>query len=296
MRIVILGSGVPSPSPERGGSAILITTAGRHYLFDCGQGATRQMVRANVSPVDVNHVFFSHLHYDHIIDFPYFILTGWMYERAERATVIGPAGTRNFVDHLFAKGAFADDIKARLLYPQRQKNIFALEPDVREVEPGVIFEDDVAKVSAAYVEHIPRDITACFALKLEAEGRTVVFSGDTAPCDAVVELASGADLLLHECTFPEQALAFRKSTGVGIYAHTSPIELGKIAARAGVKSLVATHFAAWSSTHPVVLRHLTRQMPMELAGPHLTDLFVEDIRNNYSGELRMAHDLMRIDL
>ena len=296
MRIIILGSGGPLPDPERGGSAILITVGQRHYLFDCGQGATRQMVRGNIDPAVVNTVFLSHLHFDHIADFPYFILSSWICDRGERPIVVGPSGTRNFVEHLFSGGAYAADIKARTQYPRRRKNTFAIEPEVRECEPGVVFEDDVVKVTAAYVEHIPREISPCFALRLEAEGRVVVFSGDTAPCDAVITLATGADLLLHECTFPEQAIEFRKTAGIGTWSHTSPVDLGKIAAKAGVKSLVATHFASWATTNPIVRQHLAPHMPLDIVGPDLEDEIVVDIRKNYGGELRLAHDLMRVDL
>ncbi|MBI3089354.1 MAG: MBL fold metallo-hydrolase [Candidatus Tectomicrobia bacterium] len=296
MRVIILGSGGPLPDPERGGSAILISVAGRHYLFDCGQGATRQTVRANVDPAEVHTLFFSHLHFDHIADFPFFILSSWICNRGERPTVIGPRGTDAFVKHLFAGGAYAADIEARLQFRRRQTNRYAIEPNVVECEPGVIFADGVVTVTAVYVEHIPREISPCFALRLEAEGRALVFSGDTAPCEAVIKLAANADLLLHECTFPEQAIEFRKSAAIGTWSHTSPIELGKIAAKAGVKSLVATHFAPWETTHPLVKRHLAPHMPVDIVGPHLVDEVVADIRQNYAGELRLAEDLMRIDL
>lgn len=299
MRVIMLGTSAAMPNPDRHDSGILITVQGRHYLFDCGHGATNQMVAANVNPATVGHVFLSHLHYDHIADFPYFMITTWMADRQTRPVVVGPVGTKDFVASLLSQetGAYRKDIEARIQYPQRQANIQALEPDVREMEPGVIFADDLVKVSACYVEHIPREISPCFGLRLDAvDGKSVVFSGDTAPCDRLIELAQGADLLIHECTFPQSAIDFRSKAGIGTWSHTSPTDLGKIAVKAKVKSLVATHFGNFDSTRPIVRELMSKHMPVDLMGPELMEEMVADIRKNWSGDLRMAHDLMRIDL
>ena len=298
MRITMLGTGGPTPDPDRGQSSILLTVRDRHYLFDCGHGATRQMVRANVNPATVNVVFLSHLHFDHIAEFPFFLLCTWMCNREVPPVVVGPKDTQNFVDHLFADGAFRKDIEARAQYPMRQANFDVLTPDVRECEPGLVFEDDLVKVSACYVEHIPREISPCFGLRMDTvDGQSVTFSGDTAPCEALVELAQGSDLLIHECTFPEAAIEFRKTAGIGTWSHTSPTELGDIATRANVKSLLATHFAAFESTNAVLKEINKTHMPVEMIGrPGNMDQVVADIRSTYSGPLSIAHDLMRIDL
>ena len=297
MRIIMLGTGAAIPDPDRNHSAILITVQGRHYLFDCGHGATHQMVRANVHPARVDTVFLSHLHYDHIADFPFFMIATWITGRETPPVVIGPPDTQHFVDSLLVDGAFRKDIEARAQYPQRQANIGVLTPDVRECEPGIVFEDDLVRVSACWVEHIPREISPCFGLRLDtAEGKSVVFSGDTAPCDRLIELARGADLLIHECTFPEKAIEFRAKAGIGTWAHTSPTELGRIATEAGVKSLVATHFGSFDSTNTVIREMMANHMPLEMMGPQLMEDVVADIRKQWKGELRIAHDLMRIDL
>ena len=81
MRVIMLGTSAAMPNPDRHDSAMVITVRGRHYLFDCGYGATNQMVAANVNPASVDHVFLSHLHYDHIADLPYFMITTWMADR-----------------------------------------------------------------------------------------------------------------------------------------------------------------------------------------------------------------------
>lgn len=297
MKITFLGTGAALPDPDRAQSAILLTLdQGRHYLFDCGHGATRQMVRANINPSDVGFVFLTHLHHDHICDFPYFVISSWILNRKGPITLLGPKGTRHFVEHLFENGAFATDAKARNAYGPRQANIEAIRPDVREVSPGLVYEDEHIKVSVDWVEHIPREICECFGVRVEAEGKVIAFSGDTAPCEAMIGLAESADLLIHECTFPEEFIAFRQKSGVGTFAHTSPIELGEIAKKAGVKSLVATHFGHFDSTNPVLKRAAGNHLPVDLMGPHQLDRVASDIRKHYQGPLRLAHDLMRIDI
>ncbi len=299
MRVIMLGTSAAMPNPDRHDSGILITVRDRHYLFDCGHGATNQMVAANVNPASVGHVFLSHLHYDHIADFAYFMITTWMADRQASPVVVGPVDTGHFVDALLSPetGAYRKDIEARVQYKQRQDNIQALRADVREMDPGVIFEDDLVKVSACYVEHIPREISPCFGLRLDSvDGKSVVFSGDTAPCDRLIELAQGADLLIHECTFPQSAIDFRSKANIGTWSHTSPTDLGEIAVKSKVKSLVATHFGNFDSTRPVVRELMSKHMPVDLMGPALMEEMITDIRKNWSGDLRMAHDLMRIDV
>ena len=297
MRILMLGTAAAAPDPDRNHSAILITVRDRHYMFDCGHGATHQLIRCNVNPGHVDAVFLSHLHYDHIADFAFFLLTTWITDRENPPVVVGPPGTRGFVDHQFADGAFAKDIEARAAYRNRQGNMHVLKPDVRECEPGVVFEDELVKVSACYVEHIPREISPCFGLRLDSvDGKSVVFSGDTAPCDRLIDLAQDCDLLVHECTFPEKALEFRRKANVGTWAHTSPVELGKIAAASRCKSLVATHFGSFDTTYPVLRDMMSVHMPRDLIGPAFMEDVVADIRRSYPGDLRLAHDGMRIDL
>ena len=297
MHVTMLGTGAAFVDPDRARSGVLLTLSnGRHYLFDCSAGITRNMVRAIVSPADVPFVFLTHLHHDHCCDFPLFTITGWMWDRAASPIVVGPKGTRQFVSRLFEGGAFHADFTARSAYPARQKNLQAVRPDVRECSPGLAYEDEDVRITCDWVAHIPRAITECFGVRVEAEGKTIAFSGDTAPCEAMVKLADGADLLIHECTFPETFIEHRKKTGVGTFVHTSPTELGIIAHRANVKALLATHFGHFESTNPVIRRAGKLHFPVELMGPQLMEEVVRDIRKNYTGTLHIAQDLLRVEL
>ncbi len=297
MHVTILGSAAALADPDRAHTGILLSlTNGRHVLIDCGHGATRNMVRADVNPADVGLILLSHLHHDHISDLPFFLLESWMLNRVGRPQIIGPKGTLHLVGCLLEGGAFDVDIRARAMYPARQNNIEAIRPFVQEFKAGVIYKDEDLHVTAIEVDHIPREISCCYGFRIEVEGKVIAFSGDTKPCAAIDELAHKADLLIHECTFPQAMIEHRLKSGVGTAAHTSPSELGKIAARAQVRSLVATHFGHFDSLSPVLKRAAGKHLPVELMGPHQLDAMSKDIRAEYAGEFRLAHDLMRIDL
>lgn len=298
MKIIMLGTGAALPDPDRCQTSILITLDnGEHYLLDCGHGATRQMVRANVNPADVSRVFLTHLHHDHIAELPYFLISSWMLNRVGSPEIVGPPGTLRFVEQFLESGAFQVDFRARSHYPARVANIEAMRPRVQEyTTSGLIYQDGHVRITAVEVDHIEREIARCYGFRIEAEGKVVAFSGDTRPCSGAEELARNADLLIHECTFSEEAMELRRKTGVGTVAHTSPLELGRLAASAKVKSLVATHIGHMDSLSPVLKRVAINHMPVGLMGPHQLDAMVADIKRDYDGPLRIAHDLMRIDL
>ena len=297
MRIVMLGTGAALPDPDRCHTAILITLEnGRHLMLDCGHGATRQLVRVDVNPADVGDLFLTHLHHDHVCELPFFVISGWILGRGGALNIFGPDGTKSMVGHLFEHGAFDADIRARGSYPVRQANMEAIRPRVIEYGPGLVLQDKDVRVTAAYVEHIPREISPCFGFRIEAEGKVVVFSGDTAPCDNILELSRGADLLIHECTFTEAFIEHRRQSKVGTFAHTSPSDLGRLAVQAKVKAVVATHIGHVDSLSPVLRRAAKKHLPVDLMGPHQIDAFVSEIRSVYRGPLQIAHDLMRIDV
>lgn len=297
MRIMMLGTGAALPDPDRCHTSILITLdSGRHLMLDCGHGATRQLIRADVNPAEVGDLFLTHLHHDHVCELPFFVISGWILSRVGALNIYGPDGTKKMVSHLFENGAFDADIRARGAYPARQANMEAIRPQVTEYGEGVVFEDKEIRVTAALMDHIPAEISPCYGFRIEAEGKVVVFSGDTAPCDNILTLSRGADLLIHECTFTEAFIEHRRQSKVGTFSHTSPHDLGRLAVEAGVKQVVATHIGHVDSLSPVLKRAAGKHLPVDLMGPHQIDAFVSEIRSVYRGPLQIAHDLMRIDL
>lgn len=300
VKVTLLGTASPIPDPERAQSSYVITVDGQHYLFDIGHGATRRLIEANIDPSTVNHIFLSHLHSDHTVDLPYFLITTWMDNREVTPAIYGPRQTDVFVESLLEQGAYRTDIAVRVSKANDnadspKKNIERLRPEVTIIEPGLIFEDHHIRVFADYAVHIISDLTECFGFRIETkrEGKVIVYSGDTAPTDSILKLAQDCDLLIHECTFPTKATVFKERLE---NFHTNPIELGEIAQKANVKSLVATHLTNFQTTNPIVKKHVGQYIPSEYLGPHLLDEIVDEIRLNYQGPLRIAHDLMRIDL
>lgn len=297
MRIILLGTAAALADPDRCQTSTLVTLDnGRHYMFDCGEGATRQMCKADINPADVGHLFLTHLHLDHCVGVPFFLLSSWIFDRRGAPKIFGPKGTKSFVSHLFEGGAFDVDIRARGQFPMRKANMEALRPEVTEFGEGVIFDDGHLKVEALWVEHIPREICECFGFRIHGDGKILAISSDTRHCPNVTKLAKDADLLIHECTFPEAFIKHRAKTGVGTFNHTSPSTVGQVAAEAGAKALVATHFGHFDSTSTVLKRAAGAHMPIELMGPHLLEEVARDIRKAFKGPLYLAHDLMRIDL
>jgi len=298
MKVTILGSGAALPDPLRMHSAFLVTVdTDHHYLLDCGHGATHRIVQANVDPATVNNVFLSHLHHDHCSDYPYFVISTWMCNRNKPIKLFGPRGTKNFSDGLLENGAFKIDIKARAAYPRRQSNMFAIRPEITEIEQGgLIFEDETAKVYAMSVDHIPPETCGCFAFKVQAQNKSVVFSSDTIALDAMVEFAKGADVLIHDATFPQEAMDYRKQQGIGTFSHSTPREAGRIAQRAGVERLVANHIVHYDNPSPIVHKYLKSHFPPGMIGAELLDSVIKDIQSEYDGHVLLAHDLMRIDV
>ena len=275
---------------------MLLSVEGHHYLIDCGHGATQSLVRAGIDPAEINHVFLSHLHYDHVIDLPLFVLSSWIAERTRPLNIFGPKGTKAFAGHLFIGGAFDADIRARGQYARRQDNLFAVQPNLVEFGAGEVFTDERLTVTAAPSTHVEKEIMPCFGLRFDGPDKSVVFSSDTAPSEEITALAQGADLLIHECAMDDETIAHRKKTKVGIVNHTTPGALGEIARRAKVKSLVAIHQGGKESTNQVLGRMMRHHLPDAGCGPGYFDRTIKGIRRNYDGPVRVAQDLMRIDL
>ena len=296
VRVTIIGSGSPHPDRDAGGSSVAVTVDGCNYLFDCGHGATTRLVDSGISPASINTVFFTHLHYDHCVDFPMFVLSSWLGDRSERLKVIGPRGTKKFCENLFVGGAFDQDIKARSQFGRRQENFFAVEPEVTEYEPGEIYKDDLITVTAVQVYHVDSEIMPCHGMRIDTATRSLVISGDTRPCDEITQLSRGVDLLIHESAMDEEAMKHRQDSKVGVVAHTPAIELGQLAEKAGVKQLVAIHQGGKETTNPVLLKLMKHHFPDMLIGLGYFDRTIERIRENYDGPVRVAQDGMRIDL
>jgi len=100
MRVTLLGTGTPFPSAERFGSAILVEAAGKRLLFDCGRGVVIRLTQSEVNPKDIDSLFLTHLHSDHVVGIPNLWLSGWFLGRSKPLPIWGPPGTRSMAEHL----------------------------------------------------------------------------------------------------------------------------------------------------------------------------------------------------
>lgn len=275
MDLTLLGTGCPQCDPDRMGPANLVRHAGRAFLVDCGSGTTQRLIAAGSAGRALDAVFLTHLHSDHIVDLYQLIVSSWHQGRDRPQRIFGPPGTRRFVEATMA--LWRTELEQRIAHELRPSTA-ALETEVTEIEPGEILALDGVTVGAVAVDHLP--VRHAFGFVFAAAGKRLVFSGDTAPCPALVAAATGADVLVHECFIHgimKPAPGLRTAEGLRNVAryHTASSAVGKIAREAGVGCLVLNHF-----------------VPTRFDKPAL----VAEVRGDYAGPLIVAEDLMRLDL
>jgi ribonuclease Z len=292
MRIVILGTSAPGSAirPGHAGTGVVVTQADAHILLDCGPGVTKRLASCGIDLRQIPHVLITHHHWDHITDLPVFVLGRWersMYGSAKgeplapAVHVLGPPPTRRIVAQLFSDaGVYGPDIQTRTSLDMGQPVYAGVGaaipfdgpfPRADDIEPGVVLTTDAFRVTAAEAQHTQPYLRS-LAYRLESEDGAVVFSGDTAPCESVIELARRADVLLHEGAMAEE---FRQQAALQTI-HTSSTTVGRVAAEASVRKLVVIH------------HHLD---PSDNAA---RTALVEEIGKDFSGDIQIAREFDEI--
>ncbi|HSG49526.1 MAG TPA: MBL fold metallo-hydrolase, partial [Longimicrobiales bacterium] len=241
-RVVLLGTGTPNPDPARSGPALAIVVDSVPYLVDAGPGVVRRAAQAaqdgeeGLAVHRLARVFLTHLHSDHTAGLPDLLLSPWVLERDEPLQVVGPQGTERMMGHI--REGYLEDIHMR---------IFGLEPandrghrvEARDVEPGLVYQDERVKVTAIPVIH--GSWPSAFGYRFETPDRVIVVSGDAAPSEALVDACDGCDILIHE-VYARSGWERREPVWQRYHAafHTSGYELGELAARARPRLLVLT--------------------------------------------------------
>ncbi|MEM7242746.1 MAG: MBL fold metallo-hydrolase [Pseudomonadota bacterium] len=246
MRLTVLGSGSPEPHINRASSGYLLEIGDDKILFDCGGGVFDNLIRAGFKPSDVTHLFFSHLHSDHFMDYARLVHAAWD-EGAAPLKVFGPAPIARITDQYFGKnGVFSNDLRARTELKPSQDVWVARggtlprawpAPSVTEVEPGFEMSENGWTVSSCAVPHA-QPVLTCMAFAVEAVGKKFVYSGDAGLCAELKTLAAGADLLLHWC----YRLDGTEASAEMAQMTPTPTEIGAMARQADVKRLFLTHF------------------------------------------------------
>ena len=245
-RVVLLGTkGGPRVGEiGRSNPATLLMINDVPYVVDCGYGVSKQLISAGVALNSVRYIFITHHHSDHNIELGPLFYNAWITGLPVRVDAYGPTGltqmTRDFFNYL------KFDIDIRIDDEGRADPRTLFTPHEFD-KPGVVLTNDDVKVTSCIVRHPP--IKQSYAYRFDAKDRSVVISGDTAYAPELAEFAKGADVLIHEVMYLPgiEALLKRLPNAKRLRehlmaAHTLPEDVGKIAAQAGVKTLVLSHF------------------------------------------------------
>lgn len=246
VKVTLLGTGSPIPDANRAGPSTLVQAAGQLILVDCGRGCVMRMVAAGVLPPFLSAVLLTHLHSDHISDLNDIVTSRWIMSPQPTVTrVYGPMGTRRVLEGL--RTMLELDQQYRLDHHADLRSGPGMQFEVNEVSPGDEFSIGDVRVVVGQTDHRPVQPTVGY--RFEAGGRTAVIAGDTVPCDSLDALCAGADIYVQTVLRPDlveglaAALPAQAPRLHDILDYHSTVEdAGRTAARAGVTTLVLTHY------------------------------------------------------
>jgi len=271
LRVTLLGTGRPTPLPDRMGTSTLIEAGDEVLLVDCGRGAFHQLARTGVPIRSVDTLFLTHLHSDHLVGIPDVWLTGWIMGRPNPLEVRGPAGSASLMSNL--ERAFAFDIHLRRdvqeALPGEGVEVRAEDVTVPDEGAVVVLDRGGVTVRAFAVNHEP--VKPAFGYRIDHAGRSVVISGDTAYSPNLVSVAAGADLIVHEVIAAHLSELTPRQEKIYGY-HTPAREAGRVFTEAGARAGVFTHVV--------------------LMGSMTAEEMVAEARETWAGPLAVGEDLM----
>ncbi|UGV41623.1 MBL fold metallo-hydrolase [Methanococcoides orientis] len=248
MKITFLGTGVAIPQKDRVQSGLLMEISEKKVLFDCGGGVLNRIFESGNLHTDIDTIVLSHLHLDHVADVMCLLKANWLCDKFD-STIYGPAGTREWLNRVMD------------IYPYMKEKVSV---DVVEVAPGEEFKlfDGCDVKCASGIHSVPS-----LAYQVRHDGQTVVYSGDTEPCEDIMELAQGCDMLIHECSFP---LNFEMTN------HTTPDMLRPYLKDTGIRGVYLTHL------YPHMQGHEEEAL--------------EYLKKEFEGEVHIPFDLMVVEI
>jgi ribonuclease BN (tRNA processing enzyme) len=249
-KLVLLGTGAgPLPGRTRKMTSHVMLSNGSAYVLDCGLGCTDRYANTGIPFHALRSIFITHHHPDHNIEYGPLLIVGWVQGLPLDVRAFGPPPLKQMTDDFMRAykqtvDFWAEDFKMSPLTSVNVQEVSA---------PGVVMQDDNVKVSAILVEHPP--VKPALGYRFDFKDRSIAFSGDTAPLDAIAVMAKGADMLVHETMHVpalEKYIKDQIATGRPVKFepfmahmkadHTPSEDVGRVAQEAGVKTLVLSHF------------------------------------------------------
>jgi ribonuclease Z len=261
-KVVFLGTGTPHPDPAHSGNSVAIVVNDVPYIVDFGAGLIRQATALSpryggtlegLKVRNIKRAFLTHLHSDHTTGYPDLIFTPWVMGRDEPLEVYGPEGVVAMTEHILA--AYEEDIKMRL-YGLEPANNQGWRVNAHEIEAGLIYEDENVRVEVFPVEH--GSWPEAWGFKFTTPDRIIAISGDTRPCETLIEACEGVDILIHEvysdATFQDRSEKWKTYHS---QFHTSTVELAEIANQVKPELLILYHQLYWGSTDEKLVKEIT---------------------------------------
>jgi len=305
MHVIITGSGSALVDPLRGNASAAVVVDGTILLFDCGRQTMDNLALAGINPVNVDYIIFTHLHFDHIATYDYYIISSWVAGREKPFKVYGPAGTARM-----SEGALYAKNELNTKWWSQRKDGQKPPVEVKDISSGFVLEEKSFTVTATEVSHWGQGLgSTSLGYRVDSVYGSIAYSGDTGPTLNMMNLSRGVDVLIHECTVPDHGMqtggSFGKLKDTDYVAleeidwrkpskHTSPSALGQLAAKAKAKMLVPTHLPPYMSVDAAVENFKLYYGSRQPRG--IWTEFVCAIKKHYSGPVVMAENAMVIDV
>jgi len=268
LRIIFLGTGGSWPTVKRNVSSVAVKRGSEIILFDCGEGTQRQFQQSNLSYMQISKIFITHFHGDHFLGLPGLIQTMQLNDRDKPLHLYGPKGMEELTHQLLTLGYFrpsyriisheitdGEDIKFdgyNITALKVNHNVPALAYRLSESQRAGKFNKPKAlklgipegplfsKLQKGQTVTLPggEKITPDMILGPSRKGRTIVISGDTKPCEQIIDFSKDADILIHESTFDSKLQEIARE-----YGHTTASQAAEIAKKAKVEKLFLIHIS-----------------------------------------------------